>query len=70
MGIAVWQAIKLLPFKVSWDPSSDPPCPLPCHSSIDTFPPSSPPSPTHSIPPPITRITPGVLLFLISFFLC
>lgn len=59
----VWGAIKPLPFKVSEDPSSDPPCSPPCHRSLDTYPPS-PPSPPHSFPPPITRITPGVRSFL------
>lgn len=58
----VWRAIKLLPFKVTVDPSSDPPCPPPCHRSPDPLPLLplllTPP------PPPITRITPGVRSFL------
>ena len=59
----VWRAIKLLPFKLTVDPSSDPPCPPP-HATglLIPSPPSSPP--THSSPPPpIARITPGVLSF-------
>ena len=58
----VWRAIKLLPFKLTVDPSSDPPCPPPCHRSPDTFPPFFP---SYSLlpPPPIARITPGVLSF-------
>ena len=46
----VWRAIKLLPFKLTVDPSSDPPCPPP-HATglLIPSPPSSPP--THSSPP-------------------